>query len=54
MPTPAMLAEPFECVVPKNWLDDPRRLNHDKVKPVIPTEHLIAFVMPLNCNKALC
>ncbi|CAE7249397.1 Gyltl1b [Symbiodinium pilosum] len=41
---PALFAEPFEVTVPKTWVDDMSTLN---VKPVVPTEHLVAFILLL-------
>ena len=43
---PSPLQEPYEVVVPKGWADEPKKVDHTKAKPVIPTEHLIAFILP--------
>ena len=41
----AVFAEPFEVCVPASWVNSMAK--HDLVKPIIPLEHRIAFVLPL-------
>ena len=41
----ALFAEPFEVSVPSTWLNNMAKL--ELVKPIVPLEHRIAFVLPL-------
>ena len=51
-PEPSLLQEEYKVIVCKSWAEDASKMkaNPAAVKPVIPVEHLMAFVLTLCCN----